>query len=107
MVWVGDLTQDLIAFVARELSVSPERIRLSTRLGKDLGVDGDDGLEVMARFAETFGVDLSALKPEAYFGPEGINPLWLLSPSWWRRKYKEITIQDLLDAARAGVWVNR
>ena len=101
------LESKVIAFVTRELGVSEGRVRLSTRIGRDLGVDGDDGLEFIVRFGEMFSVNLAAFKPPDYFGPEGFSPLRLLSPRWWRErgKHKDITVQDLLDAARAGAWL--
>jgi acyl carrier protein len=59
-------------------------ITAAQSLQDDLGIDGDDAVELFADFAERFEVDLSSLHshwPE-HFGPEGIplriGLLWML-----------------------------
>jgi hypothetical protein len=97
---------DVIQFVARETSARADRLSLKTDLGQDLGVDGDDGTDLMCRFAARFAVDLADFDAKKYFGPEaGFNPLMLLWPAWWRaRRLTSLTIADLVRSAEAKRW---
>ena len=56
------LQEPVRQFVAQYLTVSPEQLSPTTRIGEDLGVDGDDGVEFMQAFAEHFAVDLSGFE---------------------------------------------
>lgn len=99
------LEPQLREFVACELRVAADRLLLETALQKNLGVDGEDGVEFMQSFAARFGVDISAFEPSRHFGPEaGFNPvLW----AWWRATrppLEPITIERLQGAMRAGRW---
>ncbi len=55
----------------------------TTRLGEDLGMDGDDAVDFFEDFAETFRVDLADMRWDRHFGPEGCNPLIYLWPPFW------------------------
>jgi hypothetical protein len=97
-------------FVTRELDVSPARITSTTRLGHDLGCDGEDARELLTQFAVQFSVDLSGFEPSRHFGPEAaFNPLLYL---YWRLRRPErlrfvpLTVGDLVEAVRAGVLRN-
>ena len=97
----------LLDFVAAELGVERSRLHPSTRLD-DLGVDGDDGYDLLVAFSKTFSVDLKGIDFGLYFGPEaGPNPIawlwWLLTWSWPR--YVPITLQDLQASVSAGRWI--
>ncbi len=94
--------------VATEMAVRAEQLALTTRLLHDIGVDGDDGWDLMAKFGNTFGVDLSEFRFDLHFGPEGgRNPITALvvllcRPKWAR--HIPITIGDLVEAAQSGQW---
>ncbi|HEY2028184.1 MAG TPA: DUF1493 family protein [Myxococcales bacterium] len=96
----------VIEFVARECSVSSGRLTGTTRLTADLGVTGDDALQLMASFAKEFGVDLSRFRPEQHFAAEAMNPLLLFSRRWWRsrRTLRDVTLVELADAASRRKW---
>ena len=98
----------LLDFVATELNVERSRLRPTTRLQRDLGVDGDDGYDLLVAFSKVFSVDLTGIDLGRYFGPEaGPNPLvwlrWLVTLSW--PKSVPITLQDLQASVNAGHWV--
>jgi hypothetical protein len=57
--------------IADECGCRIERITLGTRLQTDIGMAGDDGFEFLHRFQEEFGVDMSPIRYEAHFDPEG------------------------------------
>lgn len=72
-----ELRERIVAMVAEERSMNPQRILLSSRLLHDLGMDGDDAVEFFEKFAKEFNVDLSALGKHwsEHFGPEGTPSL--------------------------------
>jgi hypothetical protein len=78
-------------------------------LGKDLGIDGDDGVELMENFSKEFQVDLSTFQFDKYFGIEsGFNPImWVLSIFFCSSilKLESLTVQDLVDSAKAKRWL--
>jgi acyl carrier protein len=69
-----DVYERVRQFVAREASVRVETLTPETRINYDLGVDGDDAVELLEAFMEEFRVDLSAFEFNRYFGPEGGPP---------------------------------
>lgn len=68
-----EIEQSILAFVARETGRNPKRLALNSRLVHDLGVDGDDAVELFEKFGEKYGVDLTALFQnwDHHFAPEG------------------------------------
>jgi hypothetical protein len=103
-----ELDASLIQFLSQELGVPTSRLAPGTTLGRDLGVDGDDGLELIAAYGRRFDVDLSAFRPGKHFGPEAAgNPLiwlwWVVSRSW--PKFVPITLADLELSRQARRWV--
>jgi hypothetical protein len=49
-----------------------ERITLDTRLQSDTGMAGDDGCDFLLRFEREFAVDMSPLRYDEHFEPEGL-----------------------------------
>ena len=100
--------QEVTEFVAEQLSVNRGLLNPATRLGHDLGLDGDDGAEFMQAFAQHFGVDLSQFRCDHHFGPESaFNPLaylWLLLFDRKQLRLVPITIADLVEATQRGRW---
>jgi acyl carrier protein len=111
------------ALVADMTGTRIERISLNTRISHDIGCDGDDAVELFEAFAKEFDVDLSGIKWERHFGPEGGNPfgcffiVLVVLFGWSARGNKivskwipgdagePVTIGDLVAAARAKRWV--
>jgi len=106
-----DLYARVVEFVAKTLHVRGERIHATSRLADDFGVDGDDAVEFMTKFSETFSVDMSEFQFSRHFGPEGAsNPIDLLvgivrSACGMRtHDFVDIRIRDLVSAARQRNW---
>lgn len=100
----GDVTptplhHEVFALVGRCCGLPPELLSPGVTIRDDLGVDGDDADELFAEFGEKFKVDLSELGRDwsSYFAPEGIGGA-LGGPS------KNITLEQMVDAARCGRW---
>lgn len=73
-----DVEQQLIAMLAKECGLPIDRIKPSSRLSDDLGMDGDDAVEFFVAVKDTFGTDISLLEENwnRHFGPEGLS-CWL------------------------------
>jgi hypothetical protein len=114
------LEDEVAAFVADFTSHPIKQIKPQTTLFGDLGIDGDDGDEILSTFMQRFAVDMSSYRP-IHFGPEGFVP-W--APLYWlvilwrtifeknstpesRSRLMPITIQDLIDSAKAKQWTIR
>jgi acyl carrier protein len=96
------------SFIASRLNVSLETLMPDTRLREDLGVDGDDAIEFLEDFAETFGVDMTDFRFSKHFGPEaGFNPFYYAYISLLKKRKVDtspITISDLTTMAAAKRW---
>lgn len=120
--------ESIIAFLEGECRSYKGKIGMSTRVGEDLRLIGDDAEEFLERFSKEFGVDLSELPFSEYLPSEGSASLHFYagrqmhSPNnsglsllrkidsliWGsfagRRSFKTMTAQDLYESARAGQW---
>lgn len=72
-----DVENEVRQMLARERGLSVERIKPSSRLREDLGMDGDDAVEFFVEVNQRFGTDLTSLHENwsRYFSPEGLS-LW-------------------------------
>lgn len=107
------------ALVSAQSGVPEAEISLETRLLEDLGIDGDDGLDFLAAFADEFGVDLASVAPLNYFNEEGaftghatlVPVAARLSPAFRARLrraargMRSLRLRDLVASARAGRWI--
>lgn len=104
----ADIQQDVLSFVQTHLGHSHGDLSGTTRLGADLGLDGDDASEFMTDFAKTFEVDLSEFSFVDHFSVEsGLNPIGLLVRLFTKGKRSEaadVRIDDLVRAAEAKKW---
>lgn len=71
-----EIEQSILAFVAEETGYNPKRLVLNSRLAQDIGVDGDDAVELFQKFEKRYEVDLTSLYEhwDQHFGPEGGGP---------------------------------
>jgi len=100
-----DMEDQIRALVASERGMALEEIKLSSDLLYDLGIAGDDGVELMEEFAQKFDVDLAGFNPYEFFGPEGCNPFAIFFPSFWK-KHPTLTVADLVQMAEARSWAS-
>jgi len=101
------MEEQVIAFIAHECGVPLDHVKLSSDLAKDLGISGDDGVELMSKFAHEFGINLTGFNPADFFGSEAAFILFaVFFPSWWKRKRhrKSLTVGDLVKIARSRSW---
>ncbi len=105
--------------VSGQSGVPEAEITLETRLFEDLGMDGDDGADLLAAFGDEFGVDIRGLAPNNYFNDETtftgyslmIPVITFLSPTFraWveraSRGLRALSVRDLVASARARRWI--
>lgn len=121
----AELYARVSAFVADQRGESEEKLTPDTRLQDDLGVDGDDGFELIEAFCEEFEIqNTSEINLTKYFAPEGCNPfeiyVWLyyeipVDLYYWvvgREKPREepnsdipLTLRNLVKSAEAKQWI--
>ena len=106
------LQHDLFALISEMQGIKLEKIAVEKSLNFDLGVDGDDAVELFQAYAQKFQVDLTPLGEEwdRYFGQEGIDILSLFSSMSWplgkrRKPMRPLPVSRLLASARAGRWI--
>lgn len=101
-----ELEQRVIEFVLQHRAMRTTSLRLAATLRTDLGIDGADGVDFLNAFARTFNVDISDLRITDYFGPEmGPSLLADLVGLWQpHTELKEISLGDLVSAAKVGSW---
>ncbi|WP_444916856.1 DUF1493 family protein [Microbulbifer sp. JMSA003] len=108
------MESEIIIFISEFTAVKAEKITPDTLINIDLGVDGDDGKELLEEYSKKFNVDLSTIS-EVYFGPEGIPiSLIILWPYYLLRRllgYKTndltpLPVSQLIKSAEAGKWVS-
>ena len=73
----SELTEDVVSWLREHLRLPMSTtMTLETRINLDLGVDGDDGAELLDAFAKRFAVDIESFANARYFGPEaGASPM--------------------------------
>jgi acyl carrier protein len=106
--------EQVAKFVSEQTGVFYWSISPATTLFGCLGVDGEDGIDLLDAFGEEFGVDITACDAMQFFGPECCPP-W--APLHWlatafrtgtreeRVGLKAISIADLAKCVEAGRWV--
>jgi hypothetical protein len=91
-------TEEVLHWLRDYLRLRPSTsLTPDTRINLDLGVDGDDGLDLVRDFGERFSVDLESFPCNRYFGAEAsASPLALVSMIWrWMSKRKLRSVDPL------------
>ena len=96
------------ALLAEQMGVDETSITLDSRLGRDLGMDGEDAYEFLTTYRQEFGVDMTDFPHDDYFGPEvGFEIFTYLYGLLFKRsalKQKQVTVNELMAAAEAKRW---
>lgn len=92
------ILNQVISLIEKKMGKYRKPITRETCLEKDLGVSGDDAVELLLDYGKNFNVDISNLDLRKYFTPEGdtILPSILRSVTGKKEsKAKELTVGDL------------
>lgn len=104
----------VIKFISEFTGISESKISMDSLVNGELGVDGDDGHDLLLEFSNKFEVDLSTIT-ETYFGPEGFNPFTVIYSGFKaffgglagkEESIKPLPVKQLVKSAEAGKWVN-
>ena len=109
-----DIAPEVIRFISEFTSVSVEKITPTMLINSDLGIDGDDGLELLEAFSKKFRVDLRSMA-EHHFGAEGLSVLFIMH--WYRTFIRwatgdkagdlvPLSVAQLIESAETGRWGN-
>jgi hypothetical protein len=102
---VSTVSPELSEFICEQLGLRKRVLTPATRLQADLGVEGEDGTDLMEAFASRFEVDISAFEVNRYFGPEaGWNPVAWLWYHFFGTRRTDITVDMLQQAIDEGAW---
>lgn len=93
------LFEELRAFIVKQIGVDEEEVTKEASLQNDLGVYGDDAVDLIVAFSKKFKVNVSNFMAADYFKPEGIDTLGLFTKGQARKK---LTVGHLEKAAMAG-----
>ena len=112
------MENEIILFVAEFTGNRPDQITRSTLLFDDLGVDGDDAVELMEEYSKRYEVKLDKFNVGEYFGPEGLPPWFIFawaaiivkrvagSSAHEASGLKPLSIDMLIKAAEQKKWLN-
>lgn len=108
------MESEIIKFISDYTVVKAEKITADTLINIDLGVDGDEGAELLEEYSKKFNVDPSPIS-KVYFGLEGV-PIYLVAlwPYYlvrWLLGYRTndlapLSVLQLIKSAVAGKWVS-
>lgn len=124
------LSDTIVDLIAKHTLLSPCEISLSSRLGEDFRLVGDDAEEFLKEFSKEFNIDLSRMDFNEYFPCEATADIhyYLCALGLWRSKshfmriirklethfwklfarktqFKSVTVEHLISVARVGRWV--
>lgn len=66
-----EIFQKIRTFIVKETGVKPSKITLDAELEDDLGISGDDTVDLLTAFSKEFNVDISRFRARDYIRPEG------------------------------------
>ena len=101
----------VIDLISDHTGIKKSKLTEESTLGRDIGLDGDDAVELFEKLKNKFDVDFSALNMDEYFAPE--HDLWgmknLFNKLFRKEKFidreeKEIRISDIVNAIKKGYW---
>ena len=88
-----------------EFGIKSSKIKPESRIREDLGICGDDGIDLFTALEEQYGVDLSEYRHDEHFEPERVNFRTMFTKAWWKYQPQlTITVADLVDAVKSGKW---
>jgi acyl carrier protein len=100
---MSEVFDKLKAFIIKEAGVKENEVIPEAKLEADLGVYGDDAIDLLLAYSKVFNVDVSQFKAADYVGPEGDIVLMAIESLFGKEKdRKDITINDLQKGIIAG-----
>lgn len=87
--------EQLIQFIREEIGEFKKQIDSFTQIENELGITGDEAIELIENISKKFNVDISAFDFKKYFHPE---------PRFFNKygKVEPLTIQNIQDSIISG-----
>ncbi len=112
----NDIDDRVIDFVANYVGIDAREINNRTTVNDELGVDGDDGLDMLEGFSKEFDVDISSMEV-IYFSSEGLDFSIIFSPvlsvlgvlglvDAKRKHIRPLTVSTMIESAKNKVWID-
>ena len=104
-----DIFKELATILSDFSGISKDNIFVESKLGYDLGFDGDDAVEVLEKISKTFKLDISNLDFNKYFYHESEISLFkgfiskLLNKT--NANKEDITVKQLIEACIQKKWI--
>ena len=101
----NEIFEKIKIFINEHLVVNTDEITLETQIENDLGVYGDDAIDLIIAFGKNFNVDVSNFMASDYFSPEGDSIFPAIVRFFTgkkKKKIKELTINQLCKAIISG-----
>lgn len=92
--------------LVREFRIKAPKITPEARIREDLGICGDDGIDLFNALHEQCGVDLTGYAHERYFEPECWSSGAFTTKKWWTtfEHPQTLTVARLAVAVASGKW---
>lgn len=105
--------EELVNFVALEYWGNKEKMTPETRLEKNLGITGSDGIEFLDKFITKFNIDYDEDREwQLYFNSEGFSLINFISIYNWikgkksNQKQYDLTLGHLTKIIESGHWID-
>jgi acyl carrier protein len=94
----------LIDLICRISGVRSDEVTSEARIYNDLGIYGDDAIELLVAYGKEFNVDISNFMAADYFEGEGLDAIGLVVGlfSGKKKQYKTLTVSHLENGIVAG-----
>ncbi|WP_419618247.1 DUF1493 family protein, partial [Thiolapillus sp.] len=111
-----NIDDKVIDFITNYVGLDAKEINKRTTVNDELGVDGDDGMDMLDSFSNEFGVDMSSIK-DIYFCSEGLDLSVIIYPilrvldifgliDIKRRHISPLTVSTMIESAKNKVWTD-
>ena len=101
-----ELFDKIKKFTVKQAGVNEIEVTEDAGIENDLGVSGDDALELIIAFGKEFNVDVSKFMAADYFSPEGDSILPAIIRMFTGKRHpkqKDLRIKHLEKAAITGI----
>lgn len=95
----------VLEFLSDTLKISKTKIHSNDNLFHDLGVDGDDAIELIQDYSKKFNVSLDDFRIDKYFGSEGSSLIHFIVELITKKSQKSmprLTVEDLIEGVKSG-----
>ena len=102
-----ELKTNVLNLIEKLTKIKSCNLSLEMSLFHDLGLDGEDAMQLIQEYSKEFNVDIQDFCFDEYFGNEGaISPFGLITMMFSNRlkvDKKRLSINDLVQSANKGL----